>query len=114
MAENANPDYVADPILRLLFLRIFGFNAKDAAAGMLDYFDIKLDLWGPERIGTKITIANMGDGPRMALENGHMQILPSKDSAGRRIIVNNANRQAGFDDPYDQVSACRDLQNDDG
>lgn len=103
MAENTNPGYVKDPKVRIAFLRASNFNGKDGALRMLQFCEAKLELWGPDRIAECITLSNMGPGPRGALENGHMQILPSKDLGGRRVIFNNVNNLGGFEDPMDQV-----------
>jgi hypothetical protein len=107
MAENVNPEFVKDPKLRIRFLRVSDFNGKDAASKILHSFEVKLELWGPDRIAERITISNMGPGPRNALENGHMQLLPSKDLGGRRVLFNNVNRLRGFEDPLDQVRLAR-------
>jgi hypothetical protein len=52
----------------------------------------------------------MGPGPRKVLENGHMQLLPSKDLGGRRVILNNVNHLGGLKDPLDTVRLATGLR----
>lgn len=103
LAENANRDYVTDPKLRIMFLRSQNFDPKEAAAHFFEFLEAKLDLWGADKIAETITFSNMGAGPRGALENGHIQILPSKDRSGRRVIFNNVNHLGGYEDEDDTV-----------
>lgn len=103
LAENKNPGFVKDRQLRMWCLRHCNFNGKDAALQLFDFLEAKLDLFGPDRLAERITISNMGAGTRGALENGHMQLLPSKDQQGRRVIFNNNNHLGGYEDGDDTV-----------
>jgi hypothetical protein len=103
LAESTNAGFVKDRNLRMMCLRYCNFNGKDAALQLFDFFEAKLDLFGPDKIAERITLSNMGAGARGALENGHMQMLPSKDLTGHRVIFNNVNRLGGYEDGDDVV-----------
>jgi len=107
LAEATCPAFVEDRKLRTLFLRRNKLSPKSAAMNIFDFLELKLDLWGREMITQRINIDNMGVGTRGALENRHMQLLPSKDLGGRRVIVNNANRLGGYKDG-DDMARCID------
>jgi hypothetical protein len=85
-ARNINPSYVQDTKLRLMFLRADRFHAKDAALRMIQFFEEKLSLFGPDKLTMNIVLRDMNADDTKSLESGFFQILPNRDRAGRAII----------------------------
>jgi hypothetical protein len=50
---------------------------------------LKLEIWGKEKLEKKITLADFDEHDMATLENGHVQLLPVRDHAGRSIFFNN-------------------------
>jgi len=91
IAEAQSKDFVSDRSFRLRFLRTEHFDAQAAAQRFMKFFDLKLDVWGEEKLGKKITLADFDENDMATLEHGHMQLLPIRDHVGRRILFNNLN-----------------------
>jgi hypothetical protein len=87
MAASMSPDYVQDDKFRLLFLRAARFEAQAAARRILEFCTLKLDLFGPEKLCQDIKIEDLSEDDMESLENGHMQLLPARDQAGRAIMT---------------------------
>jgi hypothetical protein len=87
MAASVSPDYVNDDRLRLSFLGAAQFDSKAAARRILDFFTLKLDLFGPDKLCRDIKIEDLDEDDIESLENGHMQLLPTRDQAGRAIMA---------------------------
>lgn len=85
-ARDDNPSYVNNPTLRLMFLRADRFHAKDAALRMIQFFEEKLVLFGPDKLTRNIVLREMDADDIKSLESGFFQILPNRDRAGRAII----------------------------
>eukprot|EP00980_Cylindrotheca_fusiformis_P019438 scaffold6708_cov134-Cylindrotheca_fusiformis.AAC.8 len=85
-AEMMGPFYVRDRDFRLSFLRSNRYNAESAARQMLNFFSIKLRLFGKEKLAKEITFSDLDDGDKQCLKTGCLQILPMTDSAGRQIV----------------------------
>ena len=86
IAEAQNPSYVADHNLRLQFLRSVKFDTSWAAKKIVRFFDLKLDLFGNERLTKTITLDDFDDETMSCLQSGLCTILPLKDRAGRAIV----------------------------
>jgi hypothetical protein len=69
-----------------MFLRSEYFNSRKAARRLVDHFQLKLVLFGLEKLVTDITMDDLPDDALDCLHCGHIQILPVKDSSGRTII----------------------------
>eukprot|EP00980_Cylindrotheca_fusiformis_P019440 scaffold6708_cov134-Cylindrotheca_fusiformis.AAC.10 len=85
-AEMMGPSYVRNRDFRLSFLRSNRYNAESAARQMLNFFSIKLRLFGKEKLAKDITFSDLDDGDKQCLKTGCLQILPMTDSAGRQIV----------------------------
>jgi uncharacterized protein YehS (DUF1456 family) len=79
--------YVLSREFRLMFLRADDFNVEEAADRMMRHLENKLELFGPARLCQKITQAELTPEDFECLQNGHLQILPVRDRAGRVIMM---------------------------
>mmetsp|Transcript_26409 Transcript_26409/g.64355 ORF Transcript_26409/g.64355 Transcript_26409/m.64355 type:complete len:464 (-) Transcript_26409:335-1726(-) len=88
LAESLSKDYVTDRGLRLKFLRAAIFDPKRAASRMAEYFHHKLDMFGREKLVKDITFEDLGEDGMEAVSQGMMhQVLPSRDTQGRAVVV---------------------------
>ena len=81
-----SPDYVQDRRFRLSFLRAERFDAKRAAAKVLKFFELKLDLFGRELLCKDIQLKDLTKDDLECLKHGNIQILPARDRAGRSVV----------------------------
>jgi len=89
LAVSGNAAFVRDPDFCLMFLRAESFDCQKAAQRMVNHFAFKLQLWGKELLGKRITIADLDDETRHALfheQNNTTQVLPVRDAAGRAVF----------------------------
>jgi hypothetical protein len=85
-AHALNPTYTTNVKFRLQFLRAERFNVATTAQRMGRYFQQKLILFGPDKLGqAQITWKDLSVDDQVAVECGYMQWLPQRDSAGRAI-----------------------------
>jgi hypothetical protein len=84
--QSDNPSHVLDPAFGLLFLRSEHFVIPAAANKLLKFLQIKLELFGRAKLCQTITLDDLDDDDIFCLENGHFQLLPSRDRAGRAIF----------------------------
>ena len=68
--------------LRLKFLRRFNFDVATAVQCMLRHFQLKVKLFGREKVNSKITQNDLNPKDLECLNNGHLQLLPQRDRAG--------------------------------
>jgi hypothetical protein len=85
-ARAQNEGYVNDEKFLLMFLRADAFDTISAAARMVGFFQTKLELFGPEKLGREITLDDLDEDDQRVLESGYAQILPGRDRAGRAIF----------------------------
>jgi hypothetical protein len=85
-AFQQSPEYVNDPAFRLMFLRSTDFDAYRAAQKVVDHFELKLELFGFEKLARNITLDDLDQKDLECLKSGMIQILPIKDRAGRPIF----------------------------
>ena len=85
-ALSLSPDYVRDPKLRLKFLRADTFDPKSAAKRLVSFFEAKMELFGPEKVGQVIKLKDLSADDRVVLESGIIQALPGRDNAGRAVF----------------------------
>ena len=86
MAETFNRDYVSNRLFRLQFLRAVKFDVQWAADKIIQFFEIKLGLFGPEKLVEEITLNDLDEEDLACLESGLCTILPLRDRAGRATI----------------------------
>ena len=87
MALSMSPSYVTSRKLRLQFLRKFCFRVEPAARRFLDFFEVKLELFGAEKLTKTIEQSDLDEDDMKCLKSGWTQLRPEKDSAGRAIIT---------------------------
>jgi hypothetical protein len=85
LANIQSKEYVSSEKLRLMFLRAESFDAYKAASRMIRFFDEKYKLFGAEKLTKDIVLADLDPYDIAALEKGFYQVLPEKDSAGRKV-----------------------------
>jgi hypothetical protein len=86
-AKYVNEAYVTAPAFRLMFLRSDRFDAKLAAKRLVLHFNCKQKVFGSgEVLGREIRLSDMNEDDMESLESGFLQVLPTRDAAGRSII----------------------------
>ena len=86
-AEQLSEMFVRDPHFRTMFLRAEHFDPRPAAQRMLRFFECKKELFGKDKLCTKITLQDLDDDDLEALRSGDGQISPFKDASGRPIMT---------------------------
>ncbi|CAJ1923690.1 unnamed protein product [Cylindrotheca closterium] len=87
MAEAMDLGYVGDRAFRVMFLRGNRYDAKAAADQMLNFFTIKQELFGSEKLVKDITLDDLDEDDIACLKTGRIQFA-GKDRSGRQIILN--------------------------
>jgi hypothetical protein len=87
LAESISLDYVNNRALRLKFLRAESFDVGKAAERMMRFFDLKLYLFGKDKLCKDITMKDLDSDDIATLKSGFMQLLPVRDRAGRAIFT---------------------------
>jgi hypothetical protein len=90
-AESMNWDYVQNPEFRLMFIRADRFDVKSAALRFVRHFQVKLDLFGEEKLAMDITQDDLDRDSMEAVYSGLAQLLPEPDRGGRAVLLWNAN-----------------------
>eukprot|EP00980_Cylindrotheca_fusiformis_P011287 scaffold2598_cov136-Cylindrotheca_fusiformis.AAC.2 len=85
-AEAKESSYVEDRAFRLSFLRSKRYCPKAAAKQMIDFFSMKLQLFGSTKLTKDIEFSDLNDDDKECLKNGSMQILSTTDRVGRQIL----------------------------
>jgi hypothetical protein len=86
-AKYLNASYVDDPAFRLMFLRSERFATKLAAKKLVRHFEVKRELFGNgEILAREVRLSDLTKDDMETLESGFMQILPTRDAAGRSIF----------------------------
>lgn len=87
LAKYLNESYVNDLSFRLRFLRCDRFDCKLAAQRIVRHFDVKRGLFGDgEVLARDVRLSDLSEKDMKALESGFLQVLPSRDAAGRSIF----------------------------
>jgi hypothetical protein len=86
-AKATAPEDVGCSKFQLMFLRAERFNANNAAARLVKYFEGKLKLFGPDKLTKIITMEDLNEDDMATLKSGYLQLLPERDRAGRAIII---------------------------
>jgi hypothetical protein len=85
LAESMDPSYIRNRDFRLAFLRTELFHSQQAAMRLIRHFQMKLDLFGKDRLVTDITQDDLDQDDLDALYSGHGRFLSATDRAGRLI-----------------------------
>lgn len=86
-AREKNSDYVMSRKFVLMFLRADQFDTKASAARFVAFFQIKLDLFGEDKLDRDIRLDDLDEDDVTCLESGYAQVLNSRDRAGRAIFM---------------------------
>jgi hypothetical protein len=87
LAESLDKSFVSDRAFRLMFLRSSRFKPKHAANRVIQFLDLKLALFGINKLVKKISMEDLNKDDMVALKSGSFQVLTKKDNAGRSIIT---------------------------
>ena len=90
-AAFIRPDFVNDRAFQLRFLRSENFDPHKAAQKLIKHFECKRELFGDAKLVEEITLEDLTTEDMECLLSGANQILPTKDSAGRTVMVVNHN-----------------------
>lgn len=85
-AREMDESFVVDEGFRLMFLRADSFDIKAAADRIVQFFETKLDLFGPDKLAKHITCEDLDEDDLNCLDSGYAQILSGRDRAGRAIF----------------------------
>lgn len=85
-ARDLDESYVSNDEFLLMFLRSSSFNITAAASRLVGFFDVKLELFGPEKLARDITINDLDADDIKCMESGYAQVLPGRDRAGRAVL----------------------------
>jgi hypothetical protein len=85
-ASSLSPDHVDDRKFRLKFLRAFDYDPNECAEKIVSFFQWKLRLWGADKLGRDIRLSDFDGHDLECLKNGHLQLLPARDRAGRAML----------------------------
>jgi hypothetical protein len=91
MAESMNRDYVQNLEFKLMFIRADRFDVRSAALRFVRHFQVKLDLFGEEKLAMDITQDDLDCDSMDAVYSGLAQLLPEPDRGGRAVLLWNAN-----------------------
>ena len=86
MALTMAPSHVQDRTFRLMFLRSLAFDTKATAKRLVQHFEVKLRLFGPEKLGKTIELEDLDEDDLELLHSGCYHALPSTDRSGRTIL----------------------------
>eukprot|EP00980_Cylindrotheca_fusiformis_P009966 scaffold2202_cov87-Cylindrotheca_fusiformis.AAC.2 len=87
IASQLSPTFVSDRKFRLGFLRAEMFDVHKAAVRMTKYFELKLELFGKDKLAKIIEWDDLESPTQKAVARGSLSILPSRDALGRAVIV---------------------------
>jgi hypothetical protein len=91
VAEATDRSYVTDRNFRIMFLRAARYDPEAAAKRIVETLDIKRSIFGPAKLAKKVTLEDLEEEDIEYLESGAVQILPSKDTSGRKIVLTLSN-----------------------
>jgi hypothetical protein len=86
-ALSLSPDHVKDRSLRLMFLRASQFDASAAAKQMVEFFEQKLKIFGPDKLVCQICYKDLDGDTIACLNSGYIQLLSGRDRVGRSILM---------------------------
>jgi hypothetical protein len=84
-AMNTKTSFVHDDDFRLKFLRTDFFDPKKACQRMMTHLTFLDKYFGPETLKRPIRLSDFPKKEQALLRDGYIQILPSRDRAGRLV-----------------------------
>ena len=85
LAEKMDSDFVHDQDFRLAFLRCEKFDCPKAALRIIRHFQMKLDLFGVEKLVLEITQDDLDADDMTCLYSCSGRFLPTRDRGGRVV-----------------------------
>jgi hypothetical protein len=80
--------FVQDTNLHLKYLRAALFDVRKAASMFCTYLDMLHSYFGPVALERPLRYDDLGKAEQDKFRNGNMQVLPSRDRAGRLVCMN--------------------------
>lgn len=87
VATVMDSKYVQDRDFRLKYLRAALFDPKKAALMFCKYLDLLYRYYGPQTLLRPLRYDDLGKAEQDKLRVGNMQVLPSRDRAGRLVVL---------------------------
>ena len=84
-AYALDPKYVRNRDFRLRFLRACVFDAKATASRIVQHFEIKMELFGKEKLSQDITQDDLDPQDLTMVYSGYYQNIGIRDQAGRGV-----------------------------
>jgi hypothetical protein len=78
--------YVRCKDFRLKFIRASMFNISKAASSFVKYLDLLFKYYGPDALMRPLYVSDLNHPELELLRAGHMQLLPTRDRSGRRVL----------------------------
>jgi hypothetical protein len=85
--QQQNVLYVNSIEFRLMYLRSGLFDVKKTAKRIVQALDLLLEIYGEYALERKIKLSDFTKNELKIMKKGYIQLLPSRDRGGRRIIV---------------------------
>jgi hypothetical protein len=86
-ALKRSPVYVTNQLFRVRFLRAEKFDCHAAAVRMKCHFEIKLKLFGPDKLGREILLSDLDQDDMESMNMGYFQVVSSLDSNNRTVVL---------------------------
>lgn len=100
MNFNSHSNFALDDAFRLRFLRCELFDVARAVVRFFHYLDYTYEYWGEVALQRPIMFQDFTKAELKVLKKGYFQLLPFRDSSGRRIMV-----VLGGMDPHQDIRA---------
>ena len=85
-ALDLSPGYVMDRKFRLMFLRSDLYDVPKSSIRMARHFEVKLELFGIDKLTKDITLEDLSDNDIESLKQGSHQLLPVRDHVNRHVV----------------------------
>eukprot|EP00934_Nitzschia_sp_Nitz4_P004946 Nitzschia sp. Nitz4//scaffold36_size144017//1980//5854//NITZ4_003063-RA/size144017-augustus-gene-0.1-mRNA-1//1//CDS//3329549387//4936//frame0 len=104
-AQSLNDDYVSNRKFLIMFLRYQEMDPEQAARNLIQHFETKRQLFGNgEILARDIRQSDLSDRDLRVLYSGFVQILATRDAAGRAVFVTTSMSPSLFEDFF--VNEC--------
>jgi hypothetical protein len=103
-ATFLSPAHVKDPKLLMRFIRSERYDPVKAAIRMIKYFELKLELFGPDRLVKDITFEDLDSEAQAVIASGRIWFTRHKDRSGRGVCISNLNSEVRATSTFSLVS----------
>lgn len=97
-ALSLESSYVSSSDFRLRFLRAEFFDVSKAVVRFCNYLNFMAEMYGEVSLLRQIFISDLTKKERKCLKEGAMQLLPTRDSLGRRTMIFSGNVGENYSD----------------